>query len=364
MLEAKAIQQRRMRALVRGAYDIQKLRISTGNRFVGNFKAKLGQAPGEKEDTLDAEDQTLLAEIREHNVKIASAIAAGKIKRHEVQEKDQLKAGVTDKLWKAAKKSFKKIVENGKPPKKPKDFKGDPIISDFTEYSLMSQYVDLEMCEARHMSLVKAEVRQNRLWKEWLLDQPGCGETMAGVILSEIRIDRSDTVSQLWAYCGLDVVQNEDGSTEGRSKKAHHLVDREYVNRDGKKETKKSITYNPWLKTKLVGVLGDCFMRTGGKWKDVYDGYRHRMNHHAIYGEHNDVKKGKKRAEGQPRTSALRRHRMAIRYMVKQFLLALYLKWRVMEGLPIRASYAEEKLGRAPHGGNEVDGGQARAAGD
>lgn len=31
-----------LRTLVRGAYDIQKLRIQSGNRIVGNFKAKLG----------------------------------------------------------------------------------------------------------------------------------------------------------------------------------------------------------------------------------------------------------------------------------------------------------------------------------
>ena len=40
-----------LKILVRGAYDIQKLRIQMGNRLVGNFKAKLGQAPSEPEDT-------------------------------------------------------------------------------------------------------------------------------------------------------------------------------------------------------------------------------------------------------------------------------------------------------------------------
>ena len=38
-----------LKTIVRGAYDIQKNRIQTGNRLVGNFKAKLGQAPSEKE---------------------------------------------------------------------------------------------------------------------------------------------------------------------------------------------------------------------------------------------------------------------------------------------------------------------------
>lgn len=31
-----------IRSLVRGGYDIQNLRVSTGNRITGNFKYKLG----------------------------------------------------------------------------------------------------------------------------------------------------------------------------------------------------------------------------------------------------------------------------------------------------------------------------------
>jgi len=45
------IQKQNLKILVRGAYDLQKQRIQTGNRIVGNFKAKLGQSPGESEDT-------------------------------------------------------------------------------------------------------------------------------------------------------------------------------------------------------------------------------------------------------------------------------------------------------------------------
>ena len=45
-----------IRVLVRGAYDIQKLRIQMGNRIVGNYKARLGIPPGTKEkDKLEAD---------------------------------------------------------------------------------------------------------------------------------------------------------------------------------------------------------------------------------------------------------------------------------------------------------------------
>ena len=36
-----------IRAMVRGMYDIQKLRIQCGNRVTGNFKAKLGLIHGQ-----------------------------------------------------------------------------------------------------------------------------------------------------------------------------------------------------------------------------------------------------------------------------------------------------------------------------
>jgi Tfp pilus assembly protein FimV len=38
-------------------------------------------------------------------------------------------------------------------------------------------------------------------------------------------------------------------------------------------------------------------------------------------------------------------HAMATRYMIKEFLADLWTKWRVLEGLPVRSRYAEEKLG-------------------
>jgi hypothetical protein len=39
------------------------------------------------------------------------------------------------------------------------------------------------------------------------------------------------------------------------------------------------------------------------------------------------------------------RHNMAMRYMVKMFLIDLYTKWRTLEGLPVSVPYSEAKLG-------------------
>jgi len=53
-----------LKTMVRGGYDLQKLRIQMGNRIVQNFKSKLGQEPSEKEDKLDLEGKQILANLR------------------------------------------------------------------------------------------------------------------------------------------------------------------------------------------------------------------------------------------------------------------------------------------------------------
>ncbi len=65
-----------LKTLVRGAYDIQKLRIQMGNRLVGNFKVKLGQAPSESETTLDKKGETLLKQLRADYKKITDGVQA------------------------------------------------------------------------------------------------------------------------------------------------------------------------------------------------------------------------------------------------------------------------------------------------
>ena len=119
------------------------------------------------------------------------------------------------------------------------------------------------------------------------------------------------------------------GKGEGRSRKAHHLEDDIYLDADGKEQTKKSITFNPFLKTKLIGVLGSSFIKTGGYYRTVYDNYKERLAHMPA---HEEKSKG-------------HRHNMAVRYMVKRFLVDLYVAWRNLEGLPVASEYSEGKLG-------------------
>jgi len=276
-----------LKELVRGAYDIQKIRIQIGLRIVANFKTQLGQEPGEKEDTMEIQAQSILSEIR---------------------------------------KSYKKLTDGLSNFPVAATFEGDNIISDFTVLCLASQYISIEEQEKKHFARLKYPLSEHKIWTEYLEKLKGVGPAIAGIIISEIDITKSKYPSSLWRYAGLDVAK--DG--KGRSRKKEHLVDIEYIDKDGEIKTKVGITFNPFLKTKLLGVLGGSFLKAGdNKYSQIYRDYKHRLEHHKIY---KDVTKG-------------HRHNMAIRYMIKMFLVNLHMKWRELENLPVSVPYSEGKLG-------------------
>lgn len=285
-----------IRVLVRGVYDIQKLRIQMGNRIVMNFKSKLGQEPSTPEEEMDNEGKTILALIR---------------------------------------KNFEMMTDGvlSLPPLK--QFKGNEIISSYTELALISEYMDLEKAETKHFKLLEKVLQEYKIYTEFLEKVKGVGPAMAGVIVSEIDIHKARHASSIWKYAGLDVAP--DG--RGRSRKAEHLIDFKYTNAKGEEATRKSITFNPFLKTKLMGVLASSFLRCGkdNKYAQIYYNTKNRLENHAVY---KDVTK-------------LHRHNMAMRKMVKLFLVDLYVAWRTIEGLPVSTPYAEAKLGLV-HGGSQV----------
>ena len=275
-----------LKSMVRGAYDIQKLRIQTGNRIVGNFKAKLGIEPGEKETS-----------------------------------KEDAKKVLTD-----LRRRYKSITEGVKTFPRGSTFKGDGVISTYTELCLIAQFVDLEQSEKSHFGRLEAMLKPLPIHREFLKGVKGVGPAMAGVIVTEIDISKARYPSSLWRYAGLDVA----GDGAGRSRRQEHLVDVEYTDKDGKAATRKSITFNPFLKTKLIGVLGPSFLRAGNEtYRPIYDDYKHRLEHRPEWAE---------RSKGQ-------RNNAAVRYMVKMFLIDLHREWRAIEGLPASVPYHEAKLG-------------------
>lgn len=127
--------------------------------------------------------------------------------------------------------------------------------------------------------------------------------------------------------CGLDT--GPDG--KGRSKRKEHLIRVKYTDKAGNESEKSSITFNSFLKSKLMGVLAPSFLKQGrdSQYAAEYYNYKNRLMNHP---GHKDKAKG-------------HIHNMALRYMIKRFLVDLYKAWREMEGLAVAPEYSEEKLG-------------------
>lgn len=282
----------KIKTAVRTMYDMQKLRIQLGNRITASFRHKLGLEPADAEES-DKQAESILKQLRAEYKRITDGVK---------------------KVTKATKIDSAILTNKG-------------------EIDIIAAYEEMLASEAACERAIAFELAQHPAWTEYLISVRGCGTLMAGVILSEIDITKCNTVSGLWRYCGLDVVtyKNEAGEQveEGRSRKKVSLVEKTYTDRDGNEVKTKGITFNPFLKTKLVGVLGSSFIKLGGPYREIYDGYKHRLENHPKHSE---------------KTKA-HRHNMAVRYMVKEFLADMYTNWRTIEGLPVRPRYNEEKLG-------------------
>ncbi len=273
-----------IKTMVRGFYDLQKLRMQMGNRVVGNFKAKLGQEPGESEDELSPDAKLILNNLRASYRRITDGVKRVSIK----------------------------------------NFKGDAVIGDYADFILAQSYFDIEASETRGFNSLEKLLDDFPIYTEFLKDIRGVGPAMAGIIISEIDITKAEYPSSIHKYAGLDVVKGE-----GRSRKKHHLEESTYIDKEGKEQKKMGITFNPFLKTKLIGVLGTSFLRSASEYREHYDNYKNRLENAPA---HKEKTKG-------------HRHNMAVRYMVKRFLIDLYVNWRTLEGLPVAKEYSEAKLG-------------------
>lgn len=100
--------------------------------------------------------------------------------------------------------------------------------------------------------------------------------------ISYLDIHKARYVSSFWSYAGVGTraADDPDAPRVAMSRKA--LVDAVYLDKDGNVQMRKSIGYNDFLHTKLLGVLGDSFVkRSGSEYRKVYDDYKNRYQNRA-----------------------------------------------------------------------------------
>ena len=381
-----------IRCLISNVYDLQKMRISAGNRLVSSFYIQLGIEPSTSPDSADKEERKLIDSLKKEYNRITDGVA-----ENNVTVKKQIKLLQGDS-------------EN------PLDY-----ITNEMNYKLVESYMLLLRSEEESIKVLDKYVKSHPLWENFFEKVKGCGPLMSAVCIAYLDIYKARHVSSFFRYCGLDTVQDvdkdgnplfvalENNYRKVRQKKVYtyhcdgenyygktistgefdaegceiittdtgEILDMEfamqdgnpvyedietleeyigatfvsqhgrkmsdtemfeYIDKDGNKAMKRGLTYNPIVKTKLMGVLTGCLLKAQDPtYATIYYDYRSRLDNSPRYNDSSDYHKSM----------------MAQRYMIKQFLRNLWTTWRQLEGLEVDEPYEVAKLGNAPHKYNQ-----------
>lgn len=206
LLNNEAIQQIRrdnMRELIRSAYQIQKLRIQSGNRMCAKYYRKMGLKPGEKiEDFLKQ-----LKEVQEQESPYADTYGDLLIGVSNIQEVPA--AAKAKDLLVRMRKEYKLLSQGillNHRQIKALSFENTSTISDATDYLLVEVFAALLGHEERQFKQVENLLEDFPIYTEFLKKVRGIGPAFAGILIAEIDIEKARYPSSLHKLSGLDVV--------------------------------------------------------------------------------------------------------------------------------------------------------------
>jgi len=177
--------------------------------------------------------------------------------------------------------------------------------------------------EAELKALVQKEIRDEPLWTDWLKGVKGVGPCIAGGLMAWAGdCSRFDTVSKLWAYSGLHVVDGEAPRRKAGQK----------------------ANWNSTMRV-LAWKAGKSFVMVGKGYRDLYDQEKVRLRR--IHPEPEAFDPPKKKKDGTPLLKFSDGHidAMARRKTVKVFFAHYWEMARTQVGLPIRDPYVLEQMG-------------------
>ena len=348
-----------IRAMLANIYDIQKLRIQSGNRLVASFlNLNTNSHMREKimydykQGKIQLDEDGKIPDVYFEGIDEPKASRKKKGTDTEVDNDNVLSKAVADFTLLTSSIFEGRNISRSSPTDAQVE-KALKVVDQSTlnfhwnlsDYRMAETYLTIYNAEDIAVKAISKIVVQHPMWDAFFKDIKGCGPLMAAVCIGYFDIHRARYPSSFWKYAGLDVVVNTDGVAEGRAKR--HIEEVEYIDKDHRIKTKRGITYNNYLRSKLIGVLGPCILKLSrtkledgtslptGYAKAYYD-YRHRIENRPVN-------------EDKPLTPR-HIHNMAIRYMVKQFIRDFWIVWRKYEGYDIGQPYYEvAKLGMKPH---------------
>ena len=342
----------RLRSVIGNVYDIQKLRIQMGNRLV----ASLGGLSEESHRREDMNKKILQMTDEERKEYFKD--------KEDFEDKNKVKIDkklnlinaeyrrITDEISERAKKDYdenKKIRSDvfKRRFKELNDAEGFKYIRSYIDYQMALNYNKMLNLESEASKPVESMVKAHPMWDAFFKDVCGCGYMMGGVCLAYLDPAKARHASSFWKYCGLDVLVDTEGNPVGHDRKFSVQV--EYVSKSGEVKTKNSLGYSPFLKSKILEVLGGSILKQcvikdkdGNKtykgYAKAYADYLNRLNNH----------------EKKKDYTAYHKHRMAMRFMIKQFVRDMWYVWRDLCGYQLEDPYEVAFLGRKHHGYNEA----------
>lgn len=367
VVKDNSVQKMKIRSMVANIYDVQKLRISCGNRLVASFKGLAEASRSRTAESVKAEieakaddEKKIRDKILKKNKNLSEAelseLVAAEIKKAEDKDANNYINKIMGEYTRITDEIVVTIRNNPRASQIEKaimeaNAKDTPLelIGDVYDYRMAEQYANLLKLEQEANDALFAEVKKHPLWDAFFNDIKGCGPLMAAVCISYFDVYNARHPSSFWKYAGLDTVFNEEtGLDEGRSRK--HREEQTYVDSEGNIKTKVGLGYNPILKAKLCGVLGGCILKANVR-TDKNSGTKSTTGYAKAY---YDYKRRLDNREDTKNFSDLHKHRMANRYMVKQFIRDLWCVWRTLEGLEVTEPYEVAYLGRKHHGYNDA----------
>jgi len=235
-------------------------------------------------------------------------------------------------------------------------------LEDIANFSEISKQANAQ--ETAVEKMLKKMLKRFPIWNEWLKDVKGVGEVSGGWLLGEFDIEKATAVSKMWQYAGLNpglvkgkkriakkLYKPEMGDIVSemkniRSGDTDYIIVTDVLVRGDKATEGFVLPYNKNLKTFLLGVLATGFIKQKSSYAlEFYYPYKARLENESSIVE-NKGKARKDDGKAWKDVSLGHRDNAAKRYMMKMFLKDLYVAWRTVENLPVRAPYAEEYLGK------------------
>lgn len=209
--------------------------------------------------------------------------------------------------------------------------KAHAAVADARARHIVDQLVTLEKEVVSYLT----DVVENHPVCPWLFENTPLRFRLGAMLFCLVDIKRARTVSALWRYAGLAVI---DGAAERRKR---GVVDE----KTGQRKKGEKIHFNMRLKKTAFLISRQLILANKGKGTEPYISiYRKAKERYMKKYTAELAERKKMKPKDRPKKmtwSRLRVDLTARRIMVKVFLQHLWVVWRTTEGLPVNEPYVE-----------------------